>query len=334
MKKSAGSLQGLVALFFLTGLLALAACDQADDGKSGGPLFNGRDSMVTSAPRPSLAEPRVRTNTGWDASAGTFLVLPDLAGGLISGSLVRPAALGNTISDTSGVGLEMGDGRLELFSRAGRVGAATLHVDAAIPGASGCTAWPVARLDLDGGTVSAPWTAAFMSGRVLALPLDSIAGLSPRDSASMVANIARLASTLPDDTSETFRPLPLVVLGAWRSSGVGTADSADTGFIVATLMRRLNQEDDPREERIIIVINTPSDKVSDWTVGWHERASGLEEELIVAEPLLAYHTVNSPTVHLLFGRDDGVSPGAVIIVRSEMTWRELWESAPVECDGA
>ena len=175
-----------------------------------------------------------------------------------------------------------------------------------------------------------PWTAAFAAGHVVPVALDSIEGLPPRDSSRMAIDLTRLASALKDDTVATFRGLPFVVLRAWRSKGL------TTDFIVATLARRVNQEDSPREERLVVVVDQTGTDAKQWSVAWHERASGHEEELVVAEPLLAFQVKRnagaSQEVHLLFGRDDGVALGAAILSRSSVGWRVLWESAVAGCD--
>lgn len=297
-----------------------SACDRPQ------PSTEGDSTVVPAHGTDSASRREELINSGWDPSAGAVLVLPTVDGGMVAGSLLRPEATELTVADTVGIGAATGDHRLDLFSRSGRIGGALLSVEAAPKTEPGCTAWPVARLAIDGGTVSAPWTAAFMAGKVTAIPLDSIEGLAARDSARLAADLTRLASGLPDDTSHTFRTLPLVVLRAWRTSGL------DSGFVVATLVRRVNQEDDPKEERLVIVVNAPSTDVKSWKVAWHERASGHEEELVVAEPLLAFRTARSGDLHLLFGRDDGVALGAAVLTRAGGAWRVLWESAVAGCD--
>ena len=245
--------------------------------------------------------------SGWNVEAGPYLLLPTVDGGMTSGSLLRPEATELTVGDTTGLGASLGDREVELFSRSGRVGTARLTVEDAPRVEQGCTAWPVARLTLTDGPSIAPWTAAFAAGRVTPIALDSIEGLSPRDSARMAIDLTRLASGLPNDTVATFRGLPFVVLRAWRTKGL------DTEFLVATLIRRVNQEDSPREERLVVVIDQTGPDARQWTVAWHERASGSEDELVVAEPLLVFRTGRSPDVHLLFGRDDGIAqPGRMV----------------------
>ena len=301
-------------------LLSAAACEPrpslstADSASSVGAPLNA-DSVVTSV-----------SGSGWDTGAGLFVVLPTVDGGLVAGSLLRSDATELTVGDTAGIGAAAAEGRVDLFSRSGQVGTARFTVEGAPRVDAGCTAWPVARLALDAGATVAPWTAAFAKGRVTAIPFDSIEGLASRDSARLASDLTRLASGLADDTSRTFRGLPFVVLRAWRARGL------DSAFIVATLARRVNQEDDPKEERLVMVVDAIGERVNTWTVAWHERAAGHEEELVVAEPLLAFRNVGASDVRLLFGRDDGVALGAAVLARGTTGWRVLWESAVAGCN--
>lgn len=285
------------------------------------------DSIRSIAPASQVDSVRTVVNaSGWDSSAGPFIVLPTVDGGLVAGSLLRADASELTVADTGGVTRLLTDTRVELFSRTGRVGSARLSVEAAPRVEAGCTAWPVARLAVDSGGPSAPWTAAFVAHRVTAIPLDSIEGLPPRDSMRLAVDLTRLASGLRDDTSTTFRGLPFVVLRAYRARGL------DTAFIVATLARRVNQEDAPREERLVVVVDQIGADARTWSVAWHERASGREDELVVAEPLLAFRAAAVRDVRLLFGRDDGIALGAVVLSRGARGWHVLWESAVAGCN--
>ena len=301
-------------------LLALVGCDRRPspahpDSASASAGSDRADSVATTV-----------SSSGWDSGSGPFIVLPTVDGGVMAGSLLRPEATELTVGDTAGIGAESADGRIELFSRSGKVGVARLTVEGAPRVDDGCTAWPVARLAVDAGIAVVPWTAAFAMGRITAIPLDSIEGLAPRDSARLASDLTRLASGLRDDTSSTFRGLPFVVLRAWRTRGL------DTAFVVATLARRVNQEDAPKEERLVMVVDVIGDNANRWTVAWHERAAGYEEELVVAEPLLAFRAVGAPDVRLLFGRDDGVALGAAVLSRGKTAWRVLWESAVAGCN--
>jgi len=313
--------------------VSVAACDRAPAARPGDSLPPG-ESTSASPEADSLAT--IVTASGWDVESGLYVVLPTVDGGMTAGSFLRPEATELTVGDTVGVGRVVADGRLELFARSGRVGEARVAVENAPRVDPGCTAWPVARLgSMTGVTTSAPpgtatssvnWTVAFAFGRVKAIPLDSIEGMATRDSAKLAADLTRLASALPDDTSATFRGLPFVVLRAYRARGL------DSAFVVAILARRVNQEDAPKEERLVMVVDVSRADARTWNVSWHERASGREEELVVAEPLLAFYAGAGTDVHLLFGRDDGVALGAAVLVRGASGWRVQWESAVAGCD--
>ncbi len=310
---------GALALFTAAASM-LSACDRRSAANPTDSAATARDSAAADSVRPVVEA------TGWDSSAGPFLVLPTVDGGLTAGSLLRADASELTVSDTGGVGQLISDGRVELFSRSGRVAIARLSVDAAPRVDAGCTAWPVARLSTDAGVNVSPWTAAFAANRITSIPLDSIEGLSSRDSSRLVVDLSRLASALRDDTSATFRGLPFVVLRAYRTRGL------DSAFVVATLARRVNQEADPKEERLVMVVDITGSDAKSWNVAWHERASGLEEELVVAEPLMAFRANGASDVRLLFGRDDGIALGAAVLARDGAGWHVLWESAVASCN--
>ena len=299
-------------------LNAVSACDRSQNQQVADTTLNGKPLLVTDSLRPAIG-------TGWESAAGAFLILPTVDGGHDAGSLLRPDANDSTVGDTTGLRAKLGTDRVELFSRGGLVGEAQIAIERGVAVDSGCTAWPVARLSAQTGAAPRSWTASFVKGHITALALDSIEGLGPRDSADLAANISRLASGLSDDTVGTFRGLRFVVLRAYR------AKVAEKSFVVTTLVRRLNQEDSPIEERLVMVIDGDQRAPTTWTVGWHERASGREDELVVSEPLLAFQLANGRT-HLLFGRDDGEALSAAVLVRGDKGWRVLWESALAGCD--
>lgn len=316
-------------------LVLAAACDRTAQNPNSDTSAGATQSVANDSLRPPVG-------TGWTAEAGPFLVLPTVDGGQDAGSLLRPDATDQNVGDTVGLALTPTSNRVELFSRGGLIGEATLSVEKASGLDSGCTAWPIARLGGMARSALAPgsgvvtpgaanaatshWTAAFLKGKVTQVPLDSIEGLASKDSAKMAVNIARLASALSDDTVATFRGLPFVVLRAFRGK-LGARS-----FIVTTLVRRVNQEDSPKEERLVMVIDGDDADPAGWTVGWHERASGREDELVVSEPLMAFQLGTGARAHLLFGRDDGESLSAAMLVRGDTTWRVLWESALAGCD--
>jgi hypothetical protein len=300
-------------------LVVVFGCDRDSPGVSGDSLGDS-----TTPINPAI-DTTATLATGWEPDAGPYVILPTVDGGLLAGSLLRPGISGDRLGDTVGLGAVVAPGRIELFSRAGKVGVARLSVEQSRRIEPECAAWPTARLLFATGAETPPWTAAFAEGRITAIPLDSIEGMTPRDSAKLAADLTRLASALPDDTSATFRGLPFVVLRAYRAKG-------DDAFIVATLIRRINQEDAPKEERLVMVVESSNNDASRWRVAWFERAAGTEEELMVAEPLLAFRARESRDVRLLFGRDDGVSLSAAVLSRGAGAWTLQWESPASGCD--
>lgn len=312
-------LRAIVALFVTTALLG--ACDQPQQST---PADTSTATVPADSTTPTLAPEMIAS--GWNRDAGPFVVLPVPDAGYISGSLLRPEATELTVNDTVGLAASVADGRFELFTRGGRSGTARITIAPPPAVDSGCTAWPVARFVLDSTSRGMRWTAGFAAGRVTPVPLDSIEGLAPRDSSRLAIELTRLASAVPNDTSNTFRGLPFVVLHAWRTQGL------DSGFVVATLARRINQEDSPQEERLVLVVDTRGADPAQWRVSWHERASGREEELVVAEPLLVFRTAGSSDVHLLFGRDDGVALSAAVLTRDPLGWHVQWQSAIAGCE--
>lgn len=305
-------------------LVLLATLVVSCDRSNSGPPTDSAATVV--APTPAATDSAELIASGWNVDAGPVVILPAPDESWVVGALIRPEASELTLADTAGLGTSLGSAMVELFARSGKVGLARISVSAAPKVDSGCTAWPVARFAFDGSATVAPWTSAFIAGRVSAIPLDSIEGLSSRDSTRLATDLTRLASGLPNDTTATFRGLPYVVLRAWRTRGI------DTGFVVATMARRINQEDSPQEERVVMVVDQRGPDARKWVVAWHERAAGREEELVVAEPLLAFRTANSSDVHLLFGRDDGVAWGAAVLTRGASGWQVQWESAVAGCD--
>lgn len=309
---------------FPVGMFALLAASAACDKPA--PVDDDAAVPDSVAPVNPATDTAATVPTGWESDAGPYVILPTVDGGLHAGSLLRPGVGGDRLGDTTGLGSMVAPGKIELFSRAGRVGHAELSVEQTKRIEPECAAWPTARLSFEAGTESPSWTAAFAEGMITAIPLDSIEGMTPRDSAKLAADLTRLASALGDDTVATFRGLPFVVLRAYRARG-------DDPFIVATLIRRVNQEDSPREERLVMVVDAGASDPRRWHVGWYERAAGTEEELLVAEPLLAYRAHNANDVRLLFGRDDGVSLSAAVLARTADGWSLQWESPASGCDG-
>src|SRR6185503_4513950 len=91
----------------------------------------------------------------------------------------------------------------------------------------------------------------------------------------------RLASALPNDSAGRFSGLPFVVRGVWRFS-----IPQNRQVIAATLVRQINQEATPLQERTFLVAErSPAD--STLSTAYSERSYGDEETVERHEVLAA-----------------------------------------------
>lgn len=90
------------------------------------------------------------------------------------------------------------------------------------------------------------WTLGF-APTVSPLPLDSIESATVGDSSALAADVARLASAVPNDRESRFTGLPFAVLAAHRLTLAGRS------AVVARVARRIPQEAAPMEERTLVV---------------------------------------------------------------------------------
>jgi len=120
---------------------------------------------------------------------------------------------------------------------------------------------------------------AFESGHASEPVIDSIEGLPTADSAKLAADIARIASALPGDTSAVFRGLPFVVNKAWRAQ----LPNGQT-LLASVVVRNVNQEANPRQERILLIAERDS-AATRFTPRYTDRKVGLEETLETTDPI-------------------------------------------------
>ena len=223
-----------------------------------------------------------------------------------------------------------------------------------------CTGWPMATLRLmatpqqaDSGSPESPtqrvpevlaapatpgqptplalpsqpggWTLAFPAGRVTPVPLQSIERLPSRDSSTLAAAFARVASALPSDSVSPFRGLPFTVTRGYRSTGLAE------GFALGVLVRRVPQEDSPLEEQIVVLLAMRGPDPRRWTLEWSERFEGREEEVIATELLAMVRTGRDNHLALLLGRDDGSGTAVALLEREGERWAVRWESPVSGC---
>jgi hypothetical protein len=219
-----------------------------------------------------------------------------------------------------------------LVTRAGATSAATLG-DRTAPGEEeDCVGWPMLRVASPSG-IPAPWTVGLISTRLAPVPLDSVGSLSPTDSAALVAEVARLASTVPvRQAAARLRGLPFSVQDVRRFRAAPGVDA-----IVAQVVRRVHEEATPLEERTLFIAERDSVQQQEqsrgrYTVVFHERAVGREETLEGSEILAALTPKNTLRPMLIAARETESGVRYVILERaSPRSWRVKWTSALVRC---
>src|SRR5436190_5965664 len=112
-----------------------------------------------------------------------------------------------------------------------------------------CGDAPVVRLN---GAAPPSCSVGLIAHSAKLLRTDSIEALSSADSARLAADLARLASALTTQPGSRFTGLPFAVLGAHRF------ESDERQYLVGHLVRRLNQEAAPREERTFVIAERPA----------------------------------------------------------------------------
>jgi len=265
----------------------------------------------------------------WDSTAGPALFV--LGATEQEAYVIAPQYTDTTAIDSTRLdpGL-LRSMQLDLFTAGSRVGQARIRAVTGSTRTDSCRAWPSVRLDRAPVTdsASAPeWMVAFEAKHVAEWPIDSIAGLAAADSARMAADIARIASSLPGDTAAAFRGLPFVVTKAWRTRAPGAPQ-----LIAAVVVRNVNQEANPRQERILLLAERDTSVAgARYTPRYAERVAGLEETVEAAD-LIAMVLLGSerrPTI--VVAREAGAGSSYALIERIDGVWQRRWTSAYAGC---
>jgi hypothetical protein len=267
------------------------------------------------------------TRTAWDPTLGPVLVIA--GDGQSNASVVFPTFSDSTLTDTTTFDTSIVAGLdIDLFSRAGASGRGRLR-PVKPRTRDGCVAWPEAAVTIANASAGErAWTVGFANGRAAPLPLDSLESLTGADSARLTADVARLASMAPDDTAAAFHGIPFFVRQVWRFR---TASASDV--LVANVIRRINQEANPREEQLLLLAERDGGRPENrYAAAYHERVSGHEETIETTDVLAAITLGRSgvPAVVLLRDYGDG-SAYALLTRTSTGEWRIGWSSAYAGC---
>jgi hypothetical protein len=265
-----------------------------------------------------------------DASAGPVLFVA--GSNETEAAIIFPHFTDSTLGtvsklDTGGISR----GKADLFARGGLIGTAVIVPKTVGVLGGECTAWPTARvrsLDRATGGVPGPWTVGFVTGHATAVAMDSIPMLSPADSAARTSDIARVASSLSNDTAPAFRGLPFEVQRAGRFSIAPGMDG-----IAAVLARHVNEEANPREEHIFLIAERDSThQPPAWVAAYSERESGAEDDLETNDVLATVRLGPGRTPTIVLSRDYGDGGVYSLVERAAPgQWRLRWSSAYTGC---
>ena len=283
------------------------------------------DSRVDSALPPPQAIgdsiARRRIASGWNDAAGPAL--------LIQGPMRTEAiALFATPDDSDAVAqldsASMRQRSVTLVGRGGAVLTALLGAPSG-DGSDECERWPLRSMQPDSVVT---WAIGFVGVRVRPIPLDSVDVLSPRDSMALAAEASRLASTVTLPTDVAFQGLRFTAHDFRRF-----VIAPGVQGLVAHLVRRVNQEANPREEQTLLVAERDSGATSgSYQLAYAERDFGREEAVITPEVLAAVRLGASASSVLVVARDNDAGISYRMIERTgPRRWKARWSSGVISC---
>lgn len=287
------------------------------------------DSSIPLRPAPvgSSVAPSAST---WDARLGPVLLVsgsaPDLATVVVgdssrTGSDTVTEREAIAIRSTPALLLGRGDSVQLGILQDARVGKGEEDTE--------CTGWPSWRIsNARSGSPLAPWSIGFVGATVQPVRMDSIEDLSRADSARLAAEVTRLASSLPSMGAERFVGLPFTVTSLWRfRAGPGVEG------VAANLVRHVNEEARPSEERTLVIAERDSSHRDDrFTLAYYDRSQGSEETVESRDILALARPSADAQPMLVVARDYGDGMAYTIIQRDPSgRWREKWRSARGHC---
>jgi len=302
--------------------ILIVACDRST------PAVARKDTVVPVTPPPEttvVAQPEQST---WDSTAGPAMFVVGGSPGeatVIIPRFTDSAALDSAQFDLSRVRAI----QLDLFASGKRVGGARVAATSAPTRTDSCPSWPWARLDIAAADTAAAreWAVGFEAGHATAVAIDSIAGLATADSAQLAADVARIASALPGDTATIFRGLPFVVTNAWR-----VREPNGQVLVAAVVVRNVNQEANPRQERILVLAqrDTTGSRPR-YVPQYFERITGLEETVETTDLVAMVLLGADRRPALIVARDAGHGLSFALIEQIEGKWQHRWSSAYSGC---
>jgi hypothetical protein len=211
--------------------------------------------------------------------------------------------------------------QVDLFAKRGRTGSGSIVAERQPGTVEGCLSWPAVQLS---GASSSDWRIALEKGRATGIRLDSLEGLTSADSAELAKQITAIATSIHTRSDSVFVGIPFAVRHAYRFVSGGAS------VVFTDVVRRINEEANPREERVVLVLERPIGGI--YSAAYQSRSAGLEEELQTIEMLavVSFTSGNRPAMFVSSEYEDG---GKVLLLERTAPgqWRSVWRSAYTGC---
>ncbi len=295
-------------------VLPLAACER----RSATVRADSTAPALTAA-GDSMARRRVAS--GWNDADGPALLVPGPARN-------EAIALYPTADDSNAVAqldsASMQQLPVVLLGRGGASISALLGNPSG-DGSDECERWPLRALQPDSGTA---WSVGFVAARAVPMRLDSVDVLSARDSMALAAEASRLASTVTLPSQPAFQGLRFTASELRRFEAAPHVQA-----LVAHMVRRVNQEANPREEQTLLIAERDSGATSGpYRLAYAERDVGREEAVITPEVLAAVRLGANRTPTLVIARDHDAGISYRLVERvAARRWRARWSSGAISC---
>lgn len=307
MTLSRGAFSQIVA-----GILCVTACRDTQTRQ-------GPDSIRASSHFPAVTG--LIPRSGWDSTAGLFMVIP-ASKDSTDAALILPGLTDSSLASTAHFELgALKNTPLDLFNLQGLVGSSILNVVSQSVDPSVCPNWPRGRLAT---SVPSGWRVGLEKGRATGIRLRSMEGMQGEDSARLIGEVLNIATHLTDGAT-AFHGIPFFVRKAYR------LETPAISVIVAEIVRRINEEANPREEHLLLLAERQAGE-KDYHMAFHTRSAGAEESLETSDVLAGFTLIKSgrPAVAVTFDYEDGGKIGLLERI-SGNEWKLIWKSAYSGC---
>ena len=258
--------------------------------------------------------------SGWDTTAGPFMVIP--ARDSTDAALILPGLTDSSLASTAHFELSaLKNTPMDLFNLQGLIGGATLNVVSQSADPSGCPTWPRGQLT---SAIPGGWKVGLEKGRATGIQLRSLEAMQGQDSARLIGEVLNIATHLTDGGS-AFRGIPFSVRKAYR------LESPTLSVIIAEIVRRINEEANPREERLLLLGERPTGE-SSYYLAFRTRSAGAEESLETSDVLAGFTLTKSgrQAIAVAFDYEEGGKVGLLERI-SGKEWKLVWKSAYSGC---